>query len=178
MASQVINLIYDGWFLSQAYNPQDMASAFHWVKVKAVCYATENEDLIHDVMMELTGAEDDECFDVDISEGLHGNPITVIDVNLKHSKEFERLFKNIGIEPLKDVLDHIEERVDDDCILYMRLDKQKAVGGVYEISHSGDVISITAKVVAHPAKKEIAVENAKQYLTRFALPSGQAPSSQ
>ena len=154
-----------------------MASAFHWVKVKAVCYATENEDLIHDVMMELTGA-DDECFDVDISEGLHGNPITVIDVNLRHSKEFERLFRNIGVGPLQDVLDNIEDRVDDDCILYMRIDKQKAVGGIYEISHSGDVISITAKVVAHPAKKEIAVENARQYLTRMVLPSGQAPSSE
>ena len=155
-----------------------MASVFHWVKVKAVCYATENEDLIHDVMMELTGAEDDECFDVDISEGLHGNPITVIDVNLKHSKEFERLFRNIGAGPLQDVLDHIGDRVDDDCILYMRLDKQKAVGGTYEISHSGDVISITAKVVAHPAKKEIAVENARNYLTRMVLPSEQAPSSE
>ena len=155
-----------------------MASVFHWVKVKAVCYATENEDLIHDVMMELTGVEDDECFDVDISEGLHGNPITVIDANLKHSKEFERLFRNIGPEPLKDVLDHIEERVDDDCILYMRLDKQKAVQGVYEISHSGDVISVTAKIVAHPAKKEIAVKNAKEYLTRMLLPSERAPSSQ
>ena len=155
-----------------------MASTFHWVKVKAVCYATEDEDLIHDVMMTLTGAEDDESFDVDISEGLHGNPITVIDANLTHNKEYERLFRNIGEEPLKTVLEEIEQRVDDDCILYMRLDKQKAVQGVYEISHSGDVISITAKIVAHPAKKEIAVENAKQYLTRFALPSAQAPSSQ
>ena len=155
-----------------------MASVFHWVKVKAVCYATEDEDLIHDVMMTLTGAEDDESFDVDISEGLHGNPITVIDANLTHNKEYERLFRNIGEEPLRTVLEEIEQRVDDDCVMYMRLDKQKAVGGVYEISHTGDVISITAKVVAHPAKKEIAVENAKQYLTRFALPSEQAPSSQ
>ena len=155
-----------------------MASTFHWVKVKAVCYATEDEDLIHDVMMELTGVEDDESFDVDISEGLHGNPITVIDANLSHNKEYERLFRNIGEGPLKIVLDEIEQRVDDDCILYMRLDKQKAVQGVYEISHSGDVISVTAKIVAHPAKKEIAVKNAKEYLTRMLLPSEKAPSSQ
>ena len=155
-----------------------MASTFHWVKVKAVCYATEDEDLIHDVMMTLTGAEDDESFDVDISEGLHGNPITVIDANLTHNKEYERLFRNIGEGSLRTVLEEIEQRVDDDCILYMRLDKQKAVQGVYEISHSGDVISITAKIVAHPAKKEIAVKNAKEYLTRMLLPSERVPSSQ
>ena len=155
-----------------------MASTFHWVKVKAVCYATEDEDLIHDVMMQLTGIEDEESFDVDISEGLHGNPITVIDANLSHNKEYERLFRNIGEGPLRIVLDEIEQRVDDDCILYMRLDKQKAVQGIYEISHSGDVISVTAKIVAHPAKKEIAVKNAKEYLTRMLLPSERAPSSQ
>ncbi len=155
-----------------------MASAFHWIKVKAVCYATEDEDLIHDVMMQLIGTEDDECFDVDISEGLHGNPITVIDANLAHNKEYERLFRNIGQGPLEEVLEEIDERVDDDCILYMRLDKQKAVKGEYVISHSGDVISITAKIVAHPAKKEIAVENAKAFITRILRPSAQAPSSE
>ena len=155
-----------------------MASAFHWVKVKAVCYATEDEELIHDVMMDLTGVEDDECFDVNVSEGLHGNPITVIDANLTHSKEFERLFKNIGEGPLSTVLEELDQRVDDDCILYLRLDKQKAVEGIYEISHSGDVISITSKIVAHPAKKEIAVENARAYITRILRPSGQAPSSE
>ena len=155
-----------------------MASVFHWVKVKAVCYATEDENLIHDVMEELTGIEDDDCFDIDVSEGLHGNPITVIDANLSHNKEYERLFRNIGEGPLRSVLDEIEDRVDDDCILYMRLDKQKAVQGIYEISHTGDVISITAKIVAHPAKKEIAVKNAKEYLTRMLLPSERAPSSE
>ncbi len=155
-----------------------MASAFHWVKVKAVCYATEDEDLIHDVMVDLIGSDDEELFDVDISEGLHGNPITVIDANLSHNKEYERLFRNIGESPLKTVLDEIEQRVDDDCVLYLRLDKQKAVQGIYEISHSGDVISVTAKVVAHPAKKEIAVENAKAFITRMLLPSERAPSSE
>ena len=155
-----------------------MASVFHWVKVKAVCYATEDEDLIHDVMLELIGTDDDECFDVDISEGLHGNPITVIDANLSHNKEYERLFRNIGEEPLRTVLEEIEQRVDDDCVMYMRLDKQKAVGGVYELSHSGDVISITAKIVSHPAKKDVAVKNVKEFLTRMLLPSERAPSSE
>lgn len=154
-----------------------MAPAFHWVKVKIVCYATEDEELLHDVMMDLTGAEDDENFDVDISEGLHGNPIVVIDANLTHSKEFTKLFSNIGADVLGEIRDELEDRIDDDCVFYMRLDKQKAVNGEYAVSHTGDVISITAKVVAHPAKKEIAVENAKEFFTRM-IESAQAPSSQ
>ena len=144
-----------------------MASAFHWVKVKAVCYATEDEDLIHDVMIQLTGTDDEECFDIDISEGLHGNPITVIDANLTHSKEFDRLFSNLGKEVLEQLLPELNDRIDDDDTFYMRIDKQKAVQGTYELSHSGDVISITGKVAAHPAKKDIAVKVMEGFIQKL-----------
>ena len=155
-----------------------MASAFHWIKVKTVCYATEDEYLLHDTMSQLTGLdEDSEAFDVDISEGFHGNPITVIDADLRHSKEFTKLFMNIGRDVIEDVMSQLDDRIDDDCVIYMRLDKQKAVHGDYAISHSGDVISITGKLVAHPAKKEIAVKNAEAFFTRILQSlEAQAPS--
>ena len=145
----------------------DMASAFHWIKIKAVCYATEDEDRIHDTMVQLIGTDDEEVFDIDISEGLHGNPITVIDANLTHSKECERLFRNLGNDVLSGILDGLEDRIDDDDTFYVRLDKQKAVQGTYEISHSGDVISITGKVAAHPARKEIAVKVMREFIQRL-----------
>jgi len=147
-----------------------MASAFHWIKVKAVCYATEDENRICETMYALTGA-DDESAVVDISEGIHGNPITVIDVSLTHSKEFERLFKNLGDDIMSSLLDGLDDRIDDDDTFYMRIDKQKAVQGIYEISHTGDVISITGKVAAHPAKKEIAVKVLTEYLQRLSAPA-------
>ncbi len=141
-----------------------MASVFHWVKVKIVCYATEDEDRLHDVMVGLTGLEDDEAFDIDISEGLHGNPITVIDANLTHNRDCDRIFRNLGKEIIESLIPELNDRIDDDDIFYMRLDKQKAVQGQYEISHSGDVISITAKIEAHPAKKDVAVKVMTGYL--------------
>ena len=144
-----------------------MAAAFHWVKVKAVCYATEDEDRIHDTMVQLIGTDDEEVFDIDISEGLHGNPITVIDANLTHNKECERIFRNLGAYVLTVILDCIEDRIDEDDTFYLRIDKQKAVQGIYEISHSGDVISITGKVAAHPAKKEIAIKVMKEFIQRL-----------
>ncbi len=150
-----------------------MASAFHWIKIKAVCYATEDEDRIHDTMVQLIGTDDEEVFDIDISEGLHGNPITVIDANLTHSKECERLFRNLGNDVLSGILDGLDDRIDDDDTFYVRLDKQKAVQGIYEISHSGDVISITGKVAAHPARKKIAVKVMREFIQRL-LPE-QAP---
>jgi RNA binding exosome subunit len=140
-----------------------MASTFHWVRVKAICYATEDEDLICDTVSELTGSEE---LDIDISEGLHNNPLTVVDVSLTKNKEYATLFANLGEDIIRQILEDLEQRIDDDCVFYMRLDKQKAVCGEYEISHGGDVISITAKVMAHPAKKEVAVQVMREYLDR------------
>ena len=147
-----------------------MAPVFHWVKVKIVCYATEDEDLLHDVIVKLTGIDDDESYDVDISEGLHGNPITVIDANLTHNKDCERIFKNLGKDILESLIPELEDRIDDDDIFYMRWDKQRAVEGEYVLSHSGDVISITAKSAAHPAKKEIAIGLMRDYLIKLTRP--------
>ena len=141
-----------------------MASTFHWIRVKAICYATEDEDIICDTVSELAGTEE---LDIDISEGLHNNPLTVVDANLSKNKEYSTLFTNLGEDIVRQILDDLEQRVDDDCVFYMRLDKQKAVCGEYEISHGGDVISITAKIMAHPAKKEVALGIIRDYLNQL-----------
>lgn len=141
-----------------------MASTFHWIRVKAICYATEDEDLICDTISELTGTEE---LEIDISEGLHNNPLTVVDVNINKNKGYATLFRNLGDNILNQLLEDADARIDDDCVFYVRLDKQKAVCGEYEISHGGDVISITAKVMAHPAKKEVAVRVFTEYLRQI-----------
>ncbi len=141
-----------------------MASTFHWVRVKAICYATEDEDIICDTVAQLAGTEE---LEIDISEGLHNNPLTVVDVNLSKNKEYATLFGNLGENVLRGILEDIDNRVDDDCVFYVRLDKQKAVCGEYEIAHGGDVISITAKIMAHPAKKEVALRVITEYLDRI-----------
>ena len=65
---------------------------------------------------------------------------------------------------MREILEGIEDKVDDDCILYIRLDKQKAVCGEFVIAHGGDVVSVTAKVMSHPARKEVAVNTVRDYL--------------
>jgi len=141
-----------------------MAASFHWIRIKTVCYATEDDVRLKEMMAPLVGEAE---MNVDISEGIHGNPITVMDCQLTHSREFESLFRLLGPGIVGELLTDIESKIDDDCILYFRLDKQKAVKGEYAIAHGGDVVSITCKISAHPAKKEFAVETAKNYLEGF-----------
>ncbi len=141
----------------------NMVSTFHWVKIKAICHATENEDLIMETIKQLTGA-DGKRISVNIADGTFNAPLSVIDVELTHVKECETLFRNLGKEILESIIPEIEERTDDDDMFFLRLNKQKAVQGKYEIAHGSDVISITAKIAAHPAKKEVAVKIMNEFL--------------
>ena len=139
-----------------------MQVVFHWVRVQTFCYATEKRELLEETMTELLGTDE---FEEEISEGEHGNVMTILEARLTKQREFNALFKKLGPEICGWIVDDIENRIDDDCVFYIRLDKLKAVQGQYEVAHHGDVIAITGKVQAHPAKKDVAVRTLKEFLT-------------
>lgn len=149
-----------------------MQVTFHWVRVQMFCYATERKELLGETMAELL--ETDE-FDVDISESEHGNTMLIMSSRLTKQKEFTALFTKLGKDVLESIEADIENRIDDDCVFYVRLDKQKAVQGQYSVAHHGDVISITGKVQSHPARKEVAVRNMLEFLN--SLPHSDSVSS-
>jgi RNA binding exosome subunit len=143
-----------------------MQGAFHWLRVQVFCYATEKDESIRNAITELVGDE----FVEDVVESEHGNRLVVFGKEMTKQKEFIPLFQKLGKRIADDILDGIENRVDDDCVLYIRLDKQRIIDGEYAIVHHGDVLSITGKVTAHPAKKEVAVKNLKEFLSSLEFP--------
>ena len=151
-----------------------MQVVFHWVRVQTFCYATEKRELLEETMTELLGTDE---FEEEISEGEHGNVMTILEARLTKQREFNALFKKLGPEICGWIVDDIENRIDDDCVFYIRLDKQKAVQGIYEVAHHGDVIAITGKVQAHPAKKEVAVRTLREFLTGLGNQSDSSDSS-
>jgi Predicted exosome subunit len=144
-----------------------MQGTFHWLRIQIFCYATENEELIHDSMEELLGTDEFEC---DVAESEHGNHLLIFRTELTKQKSFNTVFEKFGKELIEKILDNIEKKIDDDCVFYLRLDKQKLVEGIYKIAHHGDVISLTGKVVSHPARKEIAVKNMSEFLKSLEFP--------
>ena len=138
-----------------------MQVTFHWLRVQTFCYATEKQDLIEDTLKDLLG---DIEFEEEIVESEHGNTMMILETRITKQREFRDLFYNLGNEILDFILEDIENRIDEDDIFYLRLDKQKAVQGIYEVAHHGDVISIFGKVQAHPAKKEVAVKVMKEFI--------------
>jgi len=61
------------------------------------------------------------------------------------------------------ILEELDERVDDNCSFFLRLDKQAAFRDEVEL---GDGITLRAKVEAYPAKHAAAVENAREALAK------------
>ena len=134
---------------------------FHWVKIRLFCYATEDEERLHDLIVSVAGTDE---ADAEISDGHHGNQMIIFSADLKGDAECRELFRRLGKDIVSEIAGNIDGRMDDDCVFYMRLDKQAAVSGRYAIAHHGDVVSITCKIASHPAKKELAVNNMKKFL--------------
>ena len=141
-----------------------MQATFHWIRIETFCYATEKEDLVTSTFSELIGTDE---FQKDIVESEHGNTMIVLQYMMTKQKEMDALFSKLGPALLKQYLSDLDDRVDDDCVFYTRLDKQKAVCGEYAVAHHGDVISITGKIASNPARKEIAENNMTQFLRKL-----------
>lgn len=146
-----------------------MQLAFHWVRVQVFCYATERQELLEETLAELLGTDD---FTEDVSEGEHGDTMLILEARLTKQREYNALFRKLGSDIREWIKEDVENRVDEDCVFYMRLDKQKAVRGEYEVAHHGDVISITGKIQSHPARKDVAEANIVAFLDSLEDHSG------
>ena len=90
-----------------------MQVTFHWVRVQTFCYATEKRELLEETMTELLGTDE---FQEEISEGEHGNIMTILETRLTKQREFNSLFKKLGPEICQWILDDIDNRIDEDCV--------------------------------------------------------------
>lgn len=141
-----------------------MQATFHWLRIETFCYATEKEELVSQTFRDLIGTDE---FQTDVSESEHGNQMLILQHMATKQREMDEIFSRLGKELLQALSDDLENRIDEDCVFYTRLDKQRAVCGEYKVAHHGDVISITGKVASNPARKEVAMDNMTQFLKKL-----------
>ena len=141
-----------------------MQATFHWLRIETFCYATEKEELVSQTFRDLIGTDE---FQTDVSESEHGNQMLILQHMATKQREMDEIFSRLGKELLQALSDDLENRIDEDCVFYTRLDKQRAVCGEYRVAHHGDVISITGKVASNPARKEVAMENMSQFVKKL-----------
>ena len=142
-----------------------MASVpFHYVDLRAFCYATEDEKRVADALRTLF--PDDELeLDRTETEGFHGDRILVLSIRLDRADEMRYVLSKLtDLDDVETVIGELDDRVDDDCTFFLTLDKQAAFRGKVE---RGDGITVRAKVEAYPAEKDSAVENVRETLAEL-----------
>jgi RNA binding exosome subunit len=132
----------------------------HDVDLRAFCYATEDDARVERALR--TFLLEDHEVERDETEGHHGDRILVLSARSENADAIRHVLDRLGdLEEIGRVREELDERVDDNCSLFLRLDKQAALSGDVRL---GDGITLRAKVEAYPATKEAAVENAREAL--------------
>jgi len=135
---------------------------FHYIDLRTFCYATEDEKRVEEAIRAFLPEE----FDLDRMEntGHHGDRIVVLSARVETADAMRHVLDRLAeLDTIDRVLDELDERVDDNCSFFMRLDKQAAFQDEIRL---GDGITLRAKVEAYPAKHEAAVENAREALAK------------
>ncbi len=129
----------------------------HHITLRAIAQATESEDRVKSALSLF-------LFDSEIAtikiEGHYGNPITILQAQMKGkncARFIELLKSKLGEHDLKRLKNESCERVDEDCVLHIRFDKQAAYKGIVQLAKTADTISAEIKIKAYPARREKAI---------------------
>jgi hypothetical protein len=131
---------------------------FHYIDLRAFCYATEDDKRVEQALRTFLPEE----FEIERtqSEGHHGDRILVLSARVENADEMRHVLSTVAELPdAENLVGELDERVNDNCAMFLRLDKQAAYRGEVEL---GEGITFRAKVEAYPAKKDAAVENARE----------------
>jgi RNA binding exosome subunit len=131
---------------------------FHYIDLRTFCYATEDEKRVEDALRHFLPEE----FEIDrvTNTGHHGDRIVVLSARVESADGMRVVLDRLAeLDAIDRVLEELDDRVDDNCSFFLRLDKQAAFNGLVRL---GEGITLRAKVEAYPAKHEKAVANARE----------------
>ncbi len=144
----------------------------HYISLRASAQATEDPEKVRSAIgLFLPPAEDeskpegsDFISEYDTS-GYHGNRIILMEAKLHKNKHIKYVIdlirQRLGKQEISELVDQIPLRVDNDCNLYIRFDKQQAFQGKLAMTNTSDVVQLRIKLKAYPAKYEKAIEVAR-----------------
>jgi RNA binding exosome subunit len=133
----------------------------HYITFRASVQATESDERVKTALSLF-------LFDNKINEteteGHFGNPIILLDGQIrgKYCSLFIDIMKSsLPEHELKKLRNERCERIDDECCLHIRFDKQAAYKGLIKLATTSDTITAKIKLKAYPAKRENALDAAE-----------------
>lgn len=141
--------------------------AMHNLCFRAFCQATEDEEKVRRALLFASGGKEERVHRTKC-EGYHGNPIVVLDVCISTTKSIKAVFQSLSLEDRQTMLEDLEDRIDEDCTFYFRLDKQEAFQGRMAMGEKGegdDVIAVHGKVRSYPKSRETSLKVMGEFLS-------------
>lgn len=135
------------------------------VGLRAFVHATEDPQKVRSALafaagFDLEDEEEAKRFDEQVeavsAEGHFRNPIEILEVNLKRAAQVRRFWGRMLDDPAirQGLMQEVEQRLDDELILWFRLDKQSAVSGRLRLTDAQDVVLVRSKLATYPKDRE------------------------
>ncbi len=135
------------------------------VSIRCISHATEELDKVMKALEYISGHRD---FTVNKTKGYHGNEIIVLQLTLKNSKLIENFWRRmLELGVVDEIMHELENIIDNNGNLYLRLDKQEAYLERIAFTSSGDAIVIHSKILSYPKRKCQAIKNFKEFVEKI-----------
>ena len=134
----------------------------HWIEARAYCHATEDEARVAQALDAACPAGETARESL---EGHFGNVLVRLTRRVEEGKAIRSVWERwTAAGLLENVARDVESRVDDDGILHFRIDKQAAYLEKLALAQDADTIDVRLKLMAFPAKREVARQVARSVL--------------
>jgi len=146
----------------------------HYIYLRTSAQATEDPEKVRSALKLLlpppgqSAKKDTISVHEIVTTGYHGNSIIVMEAELKRNMDcqyvVDRIREHLGPAGISRLTAELENRVDDDCNLYIRFNKQEAYLGKLMTTAKSDSILVRIKIKAYPARPDIAIQIARSLL--------------
>lgn len=142
-----------------------MTRKFHDLRLEALVQATEDPNKVREALINLLGRDDIGKWDVSDSQGVHGNPIRLILIDIGKQREIrEVLDRFMKMDFWVEALETMEERLDEDNVFHLRVDKGSAYLDDIRLWSSGGSVQIRLKLATYPSSREGSLDILREML--------------
>ena len=146
----------------------------HYIHLRTIAQATEDPEKVRSALKLLLPPpgqltkKDSITVHETVTTGYHGNQIILMEAELKKNKDCQYVVDlirgHLGPAGISQLAAELPQRVDDDCTLYIRFNKQEAYLGKLMTTTKSDSILVRIKIKAYPARVGKAIQVARSFL--------------
>ncbi len=125
-----------------------MQRRFRGLYARALCHTTEDIEKVKTAVTNTVGPCD---LVVRNTEGVHGNPISIVEAAILDQEHIEEFISRISVVDIYELLHTLEKRIDEGCNFFLKIDKQSAFLGHTRLGNGDDVISVRIRMSSYPA---------------------------